>query len=183
MMSPARETPSWVPWPWPWRAALLWPTVRCWPIKRPVSSWVWWGLRPYRDNNSRRRCHVGNDRAVVTVVIPARFGSSRFPGKPLVQLAGKPLIQHVYERIQGCREVQRIVVATDDPRIAEAVQRFGGNCVTTAESYRTGTDRVAGIARHLPGQVFVNVQGDEVILDPVMLDNLVAAFLLSNADI
>src|SRR5574341_249784 len=91
----------------------------------------------------------------VTVVIPARFASSRFPGKPLATLAGKPLIQHVYERVQGCAGITRVVVATDDERIAEAVRRFRGEAVLTTEPYRTGTDRVAAVARHLPGELFV----------------------------
>jgi 3-deoxy-manno-octulosonate cytidylyltransferase (CMP-KDO synthetase) len=124
-----------------------------------------------------------NDRSIVTVVIPARFASSRFPGKPLVPLAGKPLIQHVYERIRGCGDVRRTVVATDDTRIAEAVRQFGGDCLVTTETYRTGTDRVAGVARQMPGDLFVNVQGDEVILDPALLTELIASFRSSQAEI
>jgi 3-deoxy-manno-octulosonate cytidylyltransferase (CMP-KDO synthetase) len=124
-----------------------------------------------------------DDRSMVTVVIPARFASSRFPGKPLASLAGKPLIQHVYERVQGCAAVQRIVVATDDARVAEAVQRFGGDCLVTTESYRTGTDRVAGVARHMTGDLFINVQGDEVILDPALLTELIAGFRSCRAEI
>ena len=80
----------------------------------------------------------------VTVVIPARYGSSRFPGKPLVDLLGKPMIQHVYEQAKACRVVNDVLVATDDERIKAAVERFGGRVVMMTESYRTGTDRVAG---------------------------------------
>lgn len=117
----------------------------------------------------------------VTVVIPARYGSSRFPGKPLVSLAGRPMIQHVYERAQGCPGIDRVVVATDDNRIAEAVRGFGGTVVMTSEPYRTGTDRVAGVARQLPGDVFVNLQGDEILLRSSLLADLVAPFLESGA--
>jgi 3-deoxy-manno-octulosonate cytidylyltransferase (CMP-KDO synthetase) len=112
-----------------------------------------------------------------TVVIPARYASSRFPGKPLAALAGKPLIQHVYERVQGCAGITRVAVATDDERIAQAVRRFGGEAVLTTEPYRTGTDRVAAVARHLPGELFVNLQGDEIVLVPALLTELVGAFV------
>ena len=81
----------------------------------------------------------------VTVVIPARFGSSRFPGKPLAQLIGKPLIQHVYERVHAAPGISQVLVATDDVRISKAVQGFGGTVVLTGEPFRTGTDRVAGV--------------------------------------
>jgi len=123
-----------------------------------------------------------NAATSATVVIPARFGSSRFPGKPLVPLAGKPLIQHVCERVQGCQGVERVIVATDDLRIAEAVQGFGGDCMVMTETYRTGTDRVAGVARQTPGSVFVNLQGDEIILDHEMLTDLIARFVDSGAE-
>ncbi|MBI3604373.1 MAG: 3-deoxy-manno-octulosonate cytidylyltransferase [Nitrospirae bacterium] len=117
----------------------------------------------------------------VTVVIPARFGSSRFPGKPLAQLMGKPLIQHVYERVQAAPGIGQVLVATDDRRISEAVQGFGGAVVLTGEPFRTGTDRVAGVARQLPGDVFVNLQGDEIALHPGLLTDLVTPFLTSGA--
>src|SRR6185436_17635327 len=119
----------------------------------------------------------------ITIVIPARFGSSRFPGKPLVSLAGKPLIQHVYERVEGCPGADRVIVATDDRRIAEAVQSFGGKCILATEPYRTGTDRVAGVARQVPGDVFVNLQGDEVVLEAMLLGDLITAFAQSDAAI
>lgn len=117
----------------------------------------------------------------VTVVIPARFGSSRFPGKPLVMLMGKPLIQHVYERAQASPMIDQVLVATDDARIRDAVQEFGGTVVMTTEPFRTGTDRVAAVARQLPATVFVNLQGDEIILNPELLADLVTPFLASGA--
>jgi len=119
----------------------------------------------------------------ITIVIPARFGSSRFPGKPLIPLAGKPLIQHVYERAQGCTGVRRVIVATDDRRIEEAVVRFGGDCIVMTETYRTGTDRGAGSGRETRGNVFVNLQGDEVLLEPNLLGDLIGPFLHSGAGI
>jgi 3-deoxy-manno-octulosonate cytidylyltransferase (CMP-KDO synthetase) len=109
----------------------------------------------------------------VTVVIPARYGSSRFPGKPLIPLLGKPMIQHVYERASACRSVKEVIVATDDERIQAAVEGFGGRAVLTKEPYRTGTDRVAGVARHHAGEYFLDLQGDEVLLDPDLLSDLI----------
>ena len=117
----------------------------------------------------------------VAVVIPARFGSSRFPGKPLAMLMGKPLIQHVYERAQASPLISQVLVATDDARIRDAVDGFGGTVVMTTEPFRTGTDRVAAVARQLPAQVFVNLQGDEIILHPELLTDLVMPFLASGA--
>lgn len=115
----------------------------------------------------------------VTLVIPARFGSSRFPGKPLVALAGKPLIQHVYARALEGRDVDHVWVATDDDRICKAVEEFGGKAIMTEESFRTGTDRVAAVAQQLPGEIFVNLQGDEIPLHPGLLTDLITAFQTS----
>jgi 3-deoxy-manno-octulosonate cytidylyltransferase (CMP-KDO synthetase) len=117
----------------------------------------------------------------VTVVIPARFGSSRFPGKPLALLAGKPLIQHVYERAQSAPGVGRVLVATDDARIEKAVTAFGGAVVMPEGRFRTGTDRVAAAARQLSGDVFLNLQGDEIALHPGLLADLITPFLASDA--
>src|SRR5581483_4823105 len=111
---------------------------------------------------------MGDISTSVTVVIPARYGSSRFPGKPLAMLAGKPLIQHVYERAKACPEISRVVVATDDVRIRDAVKEFGGTVLMVEGPFRTGTDRVAAVARQLPGHVFVNLQGDEIALHPAL---------------
>lgn len=113
----------------------------------------------------------------VVVVIPARYASTRLPGKPLVPLAGQPMIQRVYERVKLAKRVQRIIVATDDPRIVEAVQSFGGEARITRPDHRTGTERVAEVAAHVEGDVFVNVQGDEPLLDPAAVDIAVAALV------
>jgi len=113
----------------------------------------------------------------VVVVIPARYGSTRLPGKSLVSLAGKPMIQRVYERAKMATRVDRVLVATDDERIAKAVQGFGGEGRMTRSDHRTGTERVAEVAAHEEGDVFVNVQGDEPLLDPVAVDTAVASLL------
>ncbi len=122
-------------------------------------------------------------RPSVTVVIPARYGSSRFPGKPLVMLGRKPMIQHVYEQAAACRVVTEVLVATDDERIKQAVEEFGGRAVIIDEDYRTGTDRVAGVARMFGGDYFVNLQGDEIPLQPDLLTDLIEPFIESGAEI
>ena len=113
----------------------------------------------------------------VVVVIPARYASARLPGKPLVSLAGKPMIQRVYERVTLAKRANRVVVATDDARIVKAVEAFGGEARMTRSEHRTGTERVAEVAAHEEGDVFVNVQGDEPLLDPVALDTAVDSLL------
>jgi 3-deoxy-manno-octulosonate cytidylyltransferase (CMP-KDO synthetase) len=99
----------------------------------------------------------------------------------LVDLLGKPMIQHVYEQAKACRVVNDVVVATDDERIKAAVERFGGRVVMMTESYRTGTDRVAGIANVHAGDCFVDLQGDEIVLHPDLITDLVEPFLASDA--
>src|SRR2546430_2340074 len=113
----------------------------------------------------------------VIVVIPARYGSTRLPGKPLVALAGQPMIQRVYERARAAQRVDQVIVATDDERILAAVQGFGGEARMTRADHRTGTERVAEVAAHIQGEVFVNVQGDEPLLDPSSVDAAVGALL------
>lgn len=113
----------------------------------------------------------------VVIVIPARYGSTRLPGKPLVQLAGKPMVQRVYERAKLARTGSRVIVATDDERILKAVEAFGGEARMTRHDHRTGTERIAEVAAHTEGAVFVNVQGDEPLLDPAAVDTAVTALL------
>jgi 3-deoxy-manno-octulosonate cytidylyltransferase (CMP-KDO synthetase) len=105
-------------------------------------------------------------------IIPARYGSTRLPGKPLLDLGGKPIIQHVYER--AAEALERVIVATDDKRIVAAVHAFGGQAVLTRADHRCGTDRIAEIAVALSADIIVNVQGDEPFLDPVMIQEAVA---------
>jgi 3-deoxy-manno-octulosonate cytidylyltransferase (CMP-KDO synthetase) len=108
----------------------------------------------------------------VAVVIPARFASTRLPGKPLLRQTGKYLIQHVYEQACRARKVNRVVVATDDARIQAAVEGFGGRSVLTRSDHPSGTDRVAEVARDLDADVIINVQGDEPLIDPATIDLL-----------
>jgi 3-deoxy-manno-octulosonate cytidylyltransferase (CMP-KDO synthetase) len=109
----------------------------------------------------------------VVVIIPARYESTRLPGKPLADIAGAPMIQRVVERAQRVRGVDRVLVATDDDRIGAAVRGFGGDVVMTA-AHRTGTDRVAEVAAGLDVDVVVNVQGDLPLLDPGMVERALA---------
>ena len=111
----------------------------------------------------------------VVAIIPARLSSTRLPGKPLCDLHGRPLIQHVWERARRCRRVGSVLVATDDPGIAAVVEGFGGQAVLTSPSHRSGTDRLAEAAAGLSADVVVNVQGDEPLLDPEAVDAAVAA--------
>jgi 3-deoxy-manno-octulosonate cytidylyltransferase (CMP-KDO synthetase) len=115
----------------------------------------------------------------IVAVIPARFASTRLPGKPLLTETGRPLIQHVVEAARRAQLVQRIIVATDDPRIAEAVTAFGGEAMMTRSDHPTGTDRVAEVAARLDqAQIIVNVQGDEPEIAGATIDRLVS--LLKN---
>src|SRR5580704_5342353 len=113
----------------------------------------------------------------VLAVIPARYASARFPGKPLAQIAGKPMIQHVVERLREASKISRIVVATEDPRIQDAVTSFGAEAILTRADHRTGTDRVAEVAVHIPAEIYVNVQGDEPLIDPDTVDAVVQSML------
>jgi len=113
----------------------------------------------------------------IVIVIPARHGSTRLPGKPLVMLGGKPMVQRVYERAKMAKSASRVVVATDDERIVKAVEAFGGEARMTRPDHRTGTERIAEVAAHSEGDIFVNVQGDEPLLDPQAVDTAVNSLL------
>lgn len=110
-------------------------------------------------------------------IIPARYSSTRFPGKPLADLAGKPMIQHVYERTCQASLVNRVIVATDDTRIADAIHKIGGEAIMTSTAHETGTDRLAEVAHGLEADIIVNVQGDEPLIDPTMIDQAIEPFL------
>lgn len=110
----------------------------------------------------------------VTAIIPARYASTRFPGKPLADILGKPMIQWVYERTIESSLVNQVVVATDDQRIFDAVRAFGGEVQMTRADHPTGTDRLAEVAQRLDTDIVVNVQGDEPLIDPRMIDLAVA---------
>jgi 3-deoxy-manno-octulosonate cytidylyltransferase (CMP-KDO synthetase) len=111
-------------------------------------------------------------------VIPARYSATRLPGKPLVSLAGKAMIQRVWERTKQAKRISRVIIATDDERILKAVAGFGGEAVMTRSEHRSGTERVAEVAVHNSSsedEIFVNVQGDEPLVDPEAIDTLVEA--------
>ena len=109
-------------------------------------------------------------------VLPSRWGSTRFPGKPLHLIAGKPLIQRVWERCQQCSRLDEIIVAVDDERIRDAVIAFGGKVAMTSPDHPTGTDRIAEAVRAIPRAThIVNIQGDEPLIDPALIDELAAA--------
>lgn len=110
------------------------------------------------------------------VVIPARFKSERFPGKVIADLEGKPLIQWVYESVSRCRTIEGIVVATDDERVKEVVEGFGGNVVMTSTNHRSGTDRIAEVAEKMDYEIFINVQGDEPLIMPQMVEQVIEPF-------
>ncbi|MGE3178336.1 MAG: 3-deoxy-manno-octulosonate cytidylyltransferase [Vicinamibacterales bacterium] len=112
----------------------------------------------------------------IVAVIPARFSSTRFPGKPLADIDGRPMIEHVYRRAAASAAVSHVIVATDDARIAAAVQRFGGEVRLTSPDHLSGTDRLAEVAATLDCDVVVNVQGDEPLLDPRAISEAVAPF-------
>jgi 3-deoxy-manno-octulosonate cytidylyltransferase (CMP-KDO synthetase) len=107
------------------------------------------------------------------ILIPARYASSRLPGKPLLRQTGKYLVQHVYERACEAQCASVVIVATDDSRIAAAVESFGGRVALTRRDHLSGTDRVAEVAEQLDAEIIVNLQGDEPLIDPSSIDRLV----------
>ena len=110
----------------------------------------------------------------ITAIIPARFASTRFPGKALADIMGKPMVQHVYERTSRAGLVSEVIVATDDKRVADAVRAFGGRVEMTAAEHETGTDRLAEVAARIDADLIVNVQGDEPLIEPAMIDEAIA---------
>ena len=113
----------------------------------------------------------------IVCIIPSRYESSRFPGKPLADLCGQPMIQHVYERVAQAKAVPYVAVATDDERIFTAVKKFGGNAIMTAATHRSGTDRIAEAVRSLQlsaDAIVVNIQGDQPIFEPVQVDEVIS---------
>ena len=111
----------------------------------------------------------------VLVVIPARYASTRFPGKPLAPISGKPMIQHVVEHVRLATLPSRIIVATEDSRIKSAAEAFGAEAILTRPDHRTGTDRIAEVATHIQADIYINVQGDEPLIDPGTIDSVAAA--------
>ncbi len=117
-------------------------------------------------------------------IIPARYASTRFPGKPLVDIAGKSMIQRVYEQAAKAEKLNQVIVATDDQRILEKVRSFGGNVMMTAEHHQTGTDRCAEVMEALEEvDVVINIQGDEPFIEPEQIDQLAKLFTDANTQI
>jgi 3-deoxy-manno-octulosonate cytidylyltransferase (CMP-KDO synthetase) len=113
----------------------------------------------------------------VVAIIPARYGSTRFEGKPLAPILGKSMIQRVYEGVCKSRIIEDVIVATDDQRILAEVQRFGGKGVMTSPTHPTGTDRLAEVARRMKAAIIVNVQGDEPLIDGRIVDRAIRPLL------
>ncbi len=108
--------------------------------------------------------------ANAVIVIPARYASTRLPAKPLADIHGKPMIQWVYERAKKARGIQATYVATDDDRIADVVKKFGGEVVMTSPEITSGTERVAAVADQVPAAIYINVQGDEPLIEPLAIE-------------
>jgi 3-deoxy-manno-octulosonate cytidylyltransferase (CMP-KDO synthetase) len=119
--------------------------------------------------------------AAATVVIPARYASTRFPGKILASATGRPLVQHVVDQVRRCSQVREVIVAVDDPRITEALRRYDTRCAMTDPKHPSGTDRIAEVAAGLDDGLIVNVQGDEPEIDPEVIDQLISDALSSDA--
>lgn len=117
------------------------------------------------------------DVTTITAIIPARYDSTRFPGKALADRTGRPLIQHVYEQAARCSLIDRVVVATDDARIFQAVEGFGGQAIMTRADHPNGTSRIAEAAESIDADIIVNLQGDEPQLEPSLIDLTVRALL------
>ncbi len=116
----------------------------------------------------------------VLAILPARYGSTRFPGKPLVPIAGKPMIEHVWERTRTAKRVDDVIVATDDERIEAACRAFGARVEMTRTDHETGTDRLAEVAKRHSHDVIVNVQGDEPLIEGFVVDAAIQALLESD---
>jgi 3-deoxy-manno-octulosonate cytidylyltransferase (CMP-KDO synthetase) len=120
--------------------------------------------------------------AAATVVIPARYGSTRFPAKILASQTGRPLVQHVVDQVRLCRRVRDVIVATDDERIVAALRPFGTNCRMTSAEHQSGTDRIAEVARTIDDEIIVNVQGDEPEIEPQIIDALIERLQTTKED-
>lgn len=122
-------------------------------------------------------------RKKAIVVIPARYSSTRFPGKPIAEILGRPLIWWVWKAAKKSRLKDDVIIATDDGRIKEIVERFGGVAMLTLKEHPSGTDRVAEVASLIEGDFFINVQGDEPLIDPIWIDLLINALIKKEAPI
>lgn len=132
-----------------------------------------------QDKNFSQFCRIVMAMSQNTIgIIPARYASTRFPGKPLVLVNGKPMIQRVYEQATQATMLSEVIVATDDDRIADCVNKFGGKVVMTSPEHQSGTDRCAEVVAKLenPAEVVINIQGDEPYIQPQQIDDLAKCF-------
>ena len=118
-----------------------------------------------------------NDKKKVIGVIPARYKSSRFPGKVLADIAGKPMIQWVYEQANKSKLLDKLFVAVDDELVLKTIEGFGGNAVMTKPDHQSGTDRIAEAVENIDADIIINIQGDQPLIDPKMIDETVQPFL------
>ena len=113
------------------------------------------------------------NKTIIIGVIPARFGSTRFPGKPLINILGKPMIQRVYEQAKKSKLLSRVIVATDNEKIYNALKKFGGEVVMTSRKHKSGTDRIEEALNKINAEIVVNIQGDEPFINPMNIDKAV----------
>lgn len=113
----------------------------------------------------------------ILAIIPSRYASTRLPAKPLADICGKPMVQHVVEQAKRSTLITEVIVATDDERIAAAVRAFGGNAVMTPEEIQSGSDRIALVAKERNADIVVNIQGDEPLIDPLLIDQTIRALI------
>ena len=109
----------------------------------------------------------------VLAIIPARYGSSRFPGKPLSDICGKPMIRWVYNQVLKAKKITDVIVATDDTRIETACKQFGIKCIMTLSNHKTSTERLNEVAQSIPADLYIAVNGDEPLIDPDIIDSIV----------
>jgi 3-deoxy-manno-octulosonate cytidylyltransferase (CMP-KDO synthetase) len=117
----------------------------------------------------------------ITAIIPARYSSSRLPGKPLKDICGKTMVQRVYEQVKKVSLVDKVIVATDDQRIFNEVKRFKGNVIMTSKDHKTGTDRLAEVAAKIDTDIIVNVQGDEPLINPSVIKSAIEPLLTDDS--
>lgn len=120
------------------------------------------------------------DEMKILAVIPARYGSTRLLGKPLVDLLGKPMVQYVYEKAKLSKYLTDIIIATDSEKIKEVVENFGGKAAVTSKEHPSGTDRIAEVAKNVDADIIINIQGDEPLISPKSIDKAIEPFLMGN---
>ena len=130
----------------------------------------------------KNSANMKRNKPKVVVIIPSRFDSTRFKGKPLAEINGKPMIFHVYNKSKKARNVDDVIIATDDERIKTAVEDFDGKVMMTSKKHHTGTERVAEVAKVITADIVVNVQGDEPLINPKCIEQVIEP-LISNKDI